>query len=187
MGTGERLESFIKNNRKSFDELEPPELVWDKIEFALDADGKKSRNRKLHSILKLVATIILVGSAAIICFKKSSNNQVDLADINPKLAEKQVVYTTLIANKQHEITAEIKHQDPQLYNDFEKELVQLQGNYNMLQNDLKNSPNQELTLQAMIRNLQVQTDILNQQLLIIEQLKKLKYENGTNTTSQKGI
>jgi hypothetical protein len=40
--------------------------------------------------------------------------------------------------------------------------------------DLATSPNQERVLRAMIRNLQIQTEVLNQQLDVIEQFNEFK-------------
>jgi len=46
---------------------------------------------------------------------------------------------------------------------------------------LVNSPNQELVLKAMIQNLQIQTEVLNQQLNAIEQYNQDKKEPKNET------
>ena len=53
--------------------------------------------------------------------------------------------------------------------------------YKKLNNDLANSPNQELVLRAMIRNLQIQTEVLNQQLNVIEQYNQMKKDQKNET------
>jgi hypothetical protein len=57
----------------------------------------------------------------------------------------------------------------------------MQANYKKLSTDLATSPNQERVLRAMIRNLQVQSEVLNQQLSVIEQFNQSKkqQQNGT--------
>jgi hypothetical protein len=45
---------------------------------------------------------------------------------------------------------------------------------NQLKNELSSSPNQEETVKAMIQNLQIQTELLNQQLQIIQQINQIK-------------
>ena len=55
--------------------------------------------------------------------------------------------------------------------------------YNKLQNDLNNSPNPEETVKAMIRNLQIQTEVLSQQLNIIQHIKKVKQQQKNETQS----
>jgi hypothetical protein len=71
--------------------------------------------------------------------------------------------------------------DPQLYKEFNAELVKMDANYKKLNIDLATSPNQERVLRAMIRNLQIQTEVLNQQLSVIEQFNQSKkdQQNGT--------
>jgi hypothetical protein len=63
-----------------------------------------------------------------------------------------------------------------LYKEFSGELAKMDQTYKKLNSDLANSPNQERVLRAMIRNLQIQTQVLNQQLIVIEQLNKTKKE-----------
>jgi hypothetical protein len=57
----------------------------------------------------------------------------------------------------------------------------MDANYKKLNTDLATSPNQERVLRAMIRNLQIQTEVLNQQLSVIEQFNQSKkdQQNGT--------
>jgi hypothetical protein len=50
-----------------------------------------------------------------------------------------------------------------------------------LKQDLPASPNQEETVKAMIQNLQIQIDLLNQQLEIIQQINQLKKEQVDDT------
>jgi hypothetical protein len=63
---------------------------------------------------------------------------------------------------------------PQLYKEFNAELIKMDANYKKLNIDLATSPNQERVLRAMIRNLQIQTEVLNQQLSVIEQFNQSK-------------
>ncbi|MGN6639619.1 MAG: hypothetical protein ACTHJ8_11965, partial [Mucilaginibacter sp.] len=59
--------------------------------------------------------------------------------------------------------------------------AKMDSTYKKLNRDLKTTPNQEAVLRAMIRNLQVQIEVLNQQLNIIEHYNQMKkeQENGT--------
>ena len=52
----------------------------------------------------------------------------------------------------------------------------MEASYKKLKHDLATSPNQERVLRAMIRNLQIQAEVLNQQLEVIEQFKNSKSE-----------
>jgi len=53
----------------------------------------------------------------------------------------------------------------------------LDSSYNSLKNQLNATPNREMLLEAMIQNLQLQLNVLNQQLNIINQIKESKKYN----------
>jgi hypothetical protein len=57
----------------------------------------------------------------------------------------------------------------------------MDSTYNRLNKDLATSPNRERVLRAMIRNLQIQSEILNQQLEVIEQINQTKKEQSNDT------
>ena len=74
---------------------------------------------------------------------------------------------------------ELKHiekDEPQLYREFSSEIMKMEESYKKLQKDLPASPNQEETVKAMIRNLEIQIELLNQQLTIIQQINQVKKE-----------
>ena len=48
----------------------------------------------------------------------------------------------------------------------------MEANYEMLKQEFANSPNKELTLEAMIRNLQAQIEVLSQQMDILNYINK---------------
>ena len=55
--------------------------------------------------------------------------------------------------------------------------------YQRLKRDLPGSPNQEETVKAMIRNLQIQAEVLNQQLNVIKQINDSKKQQNDETQS----
>jgi phage shock protein A len=82
-----------------------------------------------------------------------------------------VQYTSLIESKREEIK-QIETHDPMMYKEFATEIEKLNQDYQSLQTELSQTPNQEDLVKAMIQNLQVQLDILNRQLKIIEKVKQ---------------
>jgi len=181
-----RLEDFIKNNKEDFDELEPSADLWAKIEKQLPthAELPKKREAKTFSlgfVLRVAATvIILMGISFLLYLRNGKNAGVDLAAINPEYAKQQVHYASLVENKRMELKA-IAKTDPELYKEFSGEIAKMDSTYKKLNNDLANSPNQELVLRAMIRNLQIQTEVLNQQLGVLEQYNQMKEEQKNET------
>jgi hypothetical protein len=96
-----------------------------------------------------------------------------LKDINPTYAKEVYHFTQLIELKQNELK-EIEKEHPNLYKKFVSDINKLDSSYNALKSELPANPNREQLLQAMIENLRLQTEILNQQLNIINQIKASK-------------
>ncbi len=180
------LEDFIKTNREEFDDLEPSADLWARIEKHLPAqDGalkkRESKSFSLGFVLRVAASVIVVmGISFALYLRKEKRAGVDFAAINPVYAEQQIHYTSLIETKREELKT-ISKSDPQLYKEFSGEIAKMDSTYKQLNNDLASSPNQERVLHAMIRNLQIQTEVLNQQLSVIEQFNEMKKDQKNET------
>jgi hypothetical protein len=179
-----RLEDFMSDNREEFDDLEPRADIWNNIAKELDAweevQPLKKREAKTFSlgfVLKVAASVIVVmGLGFGLYLKNQKPSGVNLADINPTYAKQQVHYASVIEGQRTKLKLVAKF-DPQLYNEFNAELIKMDANYKKLNIDLATSPNQERVLRAMIRNLQIQTEVLNQQLSVIEQFNQSKKDH----------
>lgn len=174
----ERLENFIRNNSRQFDEYGAPNGLWEKIEKELDATekrGSEKRDRvvKLSFVLKIAASVVVVLSVGLFYWLNQKNGANTISNIDPQLAKQEFHYASVIQEKRNELK-QIKKTDPDLYKEFSSELKAIDENYKKLKNDLSTSPNQEKTVKAMIRNLQIQIQVLNQQLQIIEQINEFK-------------
>jgi len=181
-----RLEDFMKTNREEFDDLEPSADLWSRIEMHLpaqytDLQNPEKKTFSLNFVLGVAASVIVVMG---IGFAFYLNNQpqkpIDLASINPVYAQQQIQYTSLIESKRSELKS-LSKTDPNLYKEFSGEIAKMDSTYKELKDDLKDSPNQERVLRAMIKNLQIQTQVLNQQLNVIEQLNQQKKEENNDT------
>jgi hypothetical protein len=176
-----RLEDFIKMNREEFDDLEPSADLWTRIEKHLPAQETELKKRgsktfSLGFVLRVAASVIVVmGIGFAFYLKNEKKETIDLAAINPVYAQQQIQYTSLIETKRTELKS-IAKSDPQLYKEFSSEIAKMDSTYKKLNDDLATSPNQERVLHAMIRNLQIQTEVLNQQLNVVEQFNKMKKE-----------
>jgi hypothetical protein len=176
-----RLEDFIKENKGEFDDLEPSADLWQRIEKHLPVERllPKKREAKMFSlnfVLKVAASVILVmGIGFVLYLRNEKAETVNYAAINPVYAKQQVQYASMVATRRRELKS-IAKSDPQLYKEFTDEIAAMEATYNRLNKDLATSPNQERVLRAMIRNLQIQTEILNQQLNVIEQVNQAKNE-----------
>jgi hypothetical protein len=177
-----RLEDFIINNKQQFDQLEPRADLWSKIENELPQhfrdEKKQAKTFSLGFVLRVAALITLVmGTCFVTYLAKQRPTTVSLAAINPEYAKQQVHYASVIATQRTELKS-IAKTDPQLYKEFTGEIAKMDSTYKKLNKDLATSPNQEAVLRAMIRNLQVQTEVLNQQLNVIEQFNEFKNQKN---------
>ena len=179
-----RLEDFIRQNKQDFDDQEPGADLWQQIEKRLPAEVKTIKPQKSFSlgfVLRIAAGIILVMAAGFVFYlQKQQQRPVDLAQINPEYAQQQMRYASEVESKRTELKV-IAKTDPELYREFSSVLTDMDQSYKKLNQELRNSPNQERILRAMIRNLQVQSELLNQQLQVIEEYNQSKKQtqNGT--------
>ena len=179
-----KLEQIIQNNREAFDNCEAPAGLWDKIDKSLgkeiiqnlEADEvvfkfKKSSISRFKS-WAIAASVLLVMSYLSIFYinNQSESTEQIIAEVAPQYGDKMIQYTSLIESKRVEIK-QIETHDPVMYKEFATEIEKLNQDYQNLQTELSQTPNQEDLVKAMIQNLQVQLDILNRQLKIIEKVK----------------
>jgi len=179
----DKLENFVRDNKKNFDQLEPPADLWSRIEKQLDENQQKKKAEKvvrLSILYRSAAVLIPILFAGLWFYQYQYQQSVDLSNINPGLARQQVQYASMIELKRSELK-HIENEEPQLYREFSSEIRKMEESYKMLQKDLPSSPNQEETMKAMIRNLEIQVQLLNQQLTIIQQINQVK-KGQTNDT-----
>jgi hypothetical protein len=185
-----RFEDFMHDNNEEFNEIEPSADLWGKIEAQLnfleeEQELPKKREAKTFSlgfVLKVAASVIIVMGIGFGVFIQSQKGirGVDFAAINPEYAQQRVHYASLVETKLTELKSASKN-DPQLYKEFSAEIAKMDSTYKKLNSDLATSPNQERVLRAMIRNLQIQTEVLSQQLNVIEQFNQMKKEQNNET------
>ena len=179
------LEQFVLNNREVFDNCEAPAGLWDKIDKSLRKENtqnpepdeiiikfKKSSISKLKIWAMAASLILLIGYSSVFYLNnKSDSTEQIVAEVAPQYGDKMVQYASLIESKREEIK-QIETHDPVMYKEFATEIEKLNQDYQNLQTELSQTPNQEDLVKAMVQNLQVQLDILNRQLKIIEKVKE---------------
>jgi len=196
-----KLENFIRDNREEFDTEVPAPRVWNSIEKELIQPQKKSTGKLISVRTWAIAASVLVAVSAGAYFiaTRSINdsahsnshavatdraNKAILDEINPAYAKEVYHFTQLIELKQNELR-QIGKDQPELYRQFMGDITKLDSAYNFLQTELPANPNREQLLEAMIQNLQLQTDLLNQQLRVIKQIKQSK--TSSNESNSKSI
>lgn len=188
------LENFIRQNRDDFDTANPSAKIWEEIEKNISNNPKKT---PVHFMKKkwwavAAAAVLLITTAAVytvlqrphanitvagkktaIPVEKNEAHDIDIATIDPGYARQVAQFSGLIEEKQKELQL-IQTDQPSLYGQFSDDIKRLDSTYHLLKHELPVNPNKEELLQAMIYNLQLQINLLNQQLDIIQKIKEAK-------------
>lgn len=174
------LKSFIRANREAFDGATPPPDLWQGIAAGLDEQQQppvKTLGTKMAwmgRVLKVAAVTFLVGiTGMLIYFYGKREAYLDYSRVDPRLAAEQQTYAQLVTQKKDSI-AYIAASNPALYGEFSEAINQMESNYDMLKQEFAESPNREITLEAMIRNLQAQIEVLSKQLDVLNYINNPK-------------
>jgi hypothetical protein len=188
-----KLEKFIENNRNGFDDKVPSAKVWDNIEAAIIK--KETKKVILTPFYKwsIAAGILVLISVSVFLMmnngkqtplpvaKNSTDIDSSIYKMAPEEAPQMYQFAKLIEVKQEQLKVLSKEQ-PQLYQKFAKDITQLDSSYIALKSQLNVTPNKEMLIEAMIQNLQLQLNVLNQQLNIINQIKNSKSNSNEKNT-----
>jgi hypothetical protein len=124
-----------------------------------------------------VTILMLAGGFWFVNKQYGVTEQPDVVAVSPIYAKEFVQYTRLVDEKREELKT-MTASNPALYEAFASDLSRLERSYQTLKADLPANPNQEVLVQAMIHNLQLQIDLLNEQLRVIQRMKQ--QNNKTN-------
>jgi hypothetical protein len=180
-----KLEDFVNRNRDAFDSDIPAAELWRNIETTPTKAPRKifyffTRTQAAASLLILVNATILF----FLLQRKPENNittpvPVEQTTGNQEPATEETLdqISKVVEVKQARLL-EIKSTNPVLYKKFTGALDQLNIVYKELEKELESNPNKEQLLEAMIQNLGLQQELLNQQLLIYQKIKQSKNEKN---------
>lgn len=179
------MERFIRDNRESFDIHQPGNRVWEALEKEIGSGQKRVPVVSLKAFrwAAAAAVVLLVSLAAWLMNRPAENTGTEVlaakgqdpvvAQIDPQYAQMVAQFNGMIEAKQKEIQS-IEKDNPELFHQFSSDIRKLDSTYQVLRNTLPANPNKEQLLEAMIGNLQMQINLLNQQLQIIQQVKNPK-------------
>ncbi len=180
-----KVEKFIGDNRNEFDDAVPSGKVWENIAAGFAEKQKKKTLLTPFYKWSIAAALLITAGITIFLMLNNKKPGTDIAtatkndsatDINiatPEFAPELNEFAKLVVLKQEELKA-LAPEQPELYHKFATDINQLDSSYKSLKNQLNVSPNREMLIEAMIQNLQLQLNVLNQQLNIINQIKQTK-------------
>ncbi len=179
----DNLEKYFKKHRQAFEKDAPEDEVWQRIGNKLDArdkmksgggDNAYSRYWKVAAIILLVLSTVLVWDKM---QQENGNYPVAQSTFEADFDRVEAYYTTLIAEKRSSLHLS-ENVSAELLEAFDEDLSKLEAMYQQLKEDYKNAPETGTLADAMVQNLRMRIEILNQQLQIIEKIKTdTTYEN----------
>jgi hypothetical protein len=196
------LEKFIRKNRGDFDDANPSNKVWKNIEQSLPVK-KEAKHFTIRDIYKWSAAaaifFITLTSVYFLFIKKpASNDQEKTSTIKSRTPENSSRFDNFnsvsiefaaefkeaaqaVEDRQKELRVAIAN-DTELYRKFQQDLNILDSSYRLLREQARHSVNGDVIIKAMIQNLQLQSELLSRQLMIIHEYKTTK-----TSTNEKNI
>lgn len=166
----DQLEDFVHQNRNAFDDKEPSPKVWKGIEGSLGLSDRSWWNAV--TLWRAAAIFFMVLSGYLLLPKEPAKSQNALA--LKEFSDVEAFYIQQISHKV-ELIDEFKRNDG--LNGFTHDFQQLEAMYLVLKEEMKASPSQKVK-DALVLNLLVRIDLLNQHLHRLEEEYKLQKEKG---------
>lgn len=165
------LKNFIDQHRQEFDSRVPSEKVWDKVELQLP----KSKVSWFQSVtIWRAAAILFMGLSGYLLLsgdglisKSDKLQKKETATLQGEFSDLESFYTEQIAQKV-ELINEIDDFDE--HDNLSQDLSKLDAMYQVLREQMRTNPSEEVK-DALILNMLVRIDLLNQQIHKLEQSK----------------
>ncbi len=171
----DKLEKYIEEHRREFDDLEPSGGLWDRI-----SDELPQKRTIDYSLFARVAAAVLLMVASYIYYVNSESNQQPVEttasgtqeqpEIYKELKEAEIYYTTKISEAKDDLFVVLDDQ-PELKQDIENELKELNEAYTELESDLMDNASNEEIIEYMIQNHRLKLQILEE---MLQQIKRAK-------------
>ncbi|HMQ01055.1 MAG TPA: hypothetical protein PKC24_14840 [Cyclobacteriaceae bacterium] len=162
------LEKFIKDNRDQFDDQQPREGFWAKIEAKLFPAGNQRNSPVLWNSLafwRAAAAVLLLATMFFAVNDRVVLKDKELSSLEKEFVEIEKYYLQQIAEKANLIKTR-----QSIWADApdEQDLLRLEAMYMVLKEEMKNSPSQEVK-DALTLNLILRTEMLNKRLEELDQ------------------
>ncbi len=175
----DNLKRYINENREAFDNEKPSAEIFNRIRGA--QPGRSKTARLVSSRWSFAAASVIALMMVLFFTWKNGKQETPVAteagnleyDDDPVYSVQIAQFKQIIDLQQEELKQLQKH-NPALYNEFTRDIGQLDSAYRSLKDQLGANPNRETLLEAMLGNLQLQTELLTKQLMIIREIKQNK-------------
>ncbi len=166
-----KLEKYIREHKDKLDTGVPSDAVWESIEKELEEDVP----RKIFNLTNLwkVAAVFFFGLSIYLLSQMNQTTDVTSIQVaqtvDAEFLETETFYVSQISTKRTQLL-ENGRENPELVKDFTNDVNKLDSIYQTLKAELE-SENTDALQNALIQNLQLRMELLNQQLMILENVK----------------
>lgn len=173
----DQLEDFIRANKNRFDDKEPSDRSWNKIESSLSFQKKTSLWNSV-AMWRAAAVIFMLASAFLLLSKQGGKVRPDASALN-EFIDVEAFYIKQISEKEDIIGSFARNEG---LNGFTRDFEQLEAMYSVLKEEMKTRPSEKVK-DALVLNLLIRIDLLNQQLHKLEKGDESKTEEKTEAAS----
>ena len=184
------FEKFIRKNRSDFDDVHPSDKVWKNIEkkFVAKKDARRFTLRDIYKWSAATAIFFMTLTSVYFLFIKKDSHEIPTVKTgNPENPSRFDNFNSIaieyaaefkeasqaVETRQKELRTAIAN-NPELYKKFQQDLNSLDSSYRILREQAAQSVNGDVLIKAMIQNLQLQSELLGRQLMIIHEFKTTK-------------
>nr|WP_319399105.1 hypothetical protein [uncultured Carboxylicivirga sp.] len=172
----DRLKEFIESNADSFNDLEPSKDSWNKIANRI-GHTEKARKRRIRYI-SIISAACFAGIAMLsLLFVTPPKDTPQLAEVK-ELNEAEAYYTSQINLKKEQVY-QMANNFPDLKEEMDIDLAQLDTIMIQLKNDLKDDVSNNEVIEAMIQNYRMKLSILEEIKVFLDE----KNKDSQKTTS----
>lgn len=157
------LEEFIHQNRSGFDDREPSKKVWRNVEKAMAFEKQGLWNSVM--LWRAAAIVFMALSGYLLIPEPESRDSSVTADASlNEFKDVEAFYVKQISEKVGMID---EFQKSDRLNGYTQDFQRLEAMYMVLKDEMKSGPSKQVQ-EAMVLNLLVRIDLLNQQLYKLE-------------------
>lgn len=178
----DKLEKYVLDNKRAFDDLKPSPDLWKGIEQNLPPERKTG----LRTILLRAAAVVVIFIASYYAqnlINKPDNKNIETLstlESSPeyqKIMEAELFYSSEINFKKKEFFR-LTSNSPELQKSVNEELSSLDQIYLQLKEDLSDRADNDEVLEAMIQNYRIKLKILE------DMLEQINHRNENNNSHE---
>ncbi len=161
------LEKLIDDRRDEFDNRIPSDRVWDRISRTLFEGSERSLWNSVG--IWRAAAILLMGVSAFLFFTRQNSLPVKTMAVSQEFMDVESFYSAQIMEK----AALISNEGLFVDDSFTQDLQKLEAMYAVMADEMKRHPSEKVK-DALVLNMLVRIDLMNQQIQKLEESKQKK-------------